>query len=67
MQDGPNHAKESSLLIEIDVPQCEAAVITALSTRFGTTLVNGLPKDAPLDNSAYLPTRMALLMIAPRA
>jgi hypothetical protein len=48
MRDGPNRAKESTLLIEIDVPQCEVAVITDLSTRFGTMLVNGLPKDAPL-------------------
>jgi hypothetical protein len=38
-----------TILIEIDVLQCEAAVITDLSTRCGTTLVNGLPKDAPLE------------------
>jgi len=31
------------------ISQCEAAVITDLRTKFGTTLVNGLPKDAPLE------------------
>jgi hypothetical protein len=35
-----------------------AAVITELSTESGTILLNGLPKDAPLVLSAYLPTRM---------
>src|ERR1700674_5540674 len=44
-----------------------AAVITNLTTGSGTTLLNGLSKDAPLDFSVYLPSRMALLMIAPRA
>jgi hypothetical protein len=45
----------------------EAAVITALTTKSGTILLNGLSKDAPLDFSVYLPSRMALLMIMPRA
>src|ERR1700674_2567377 len=44
-----------------------AAVITNLTTGSGTTLLNGLSKDAPLDFSVYLPSRMAVLMIAPRA
>ncbi len=36
-----------------------AAVITELSTESGTILLNGLPKDAPLTFSAYLPAYMA--------
>src|SRR5437867_7629032 len=47
MRVGPNCAKESTLLIGIDVPQYEAAVTTDLSTESGTILLNGLPKDAP--------------------
>jgi hypothetical protein len=67
MRDGPDCAVSSTLLNEIDVPPCEAAVITDLNTESGTVLLTGLSKDAPLDFSAYLPSRMALLMIAPRA
>ena len=48
MRVGPNCAKESTLLIGIDVPQYEAAVTTDLSTESGTILLNGLLKDAPL-------------------
>ena len=35
-----------------------AAVITELSTESGTILLSGLPKDAPLLFSAYLPAHM---------
>ena len=48
MRVGPNCAELSTLLNEIDVPHCEAVVITDLSTESGTILLNGLPKDAPL-------------------
>src|SRR5437762_13916893 len=64
MRVGPNCAKESTLLIGIDVPQYEAAVTTDLSTESGTILLNGLPKDAPLWFSAYLPARIDPSMIA---
>jgi hypothetical protein len=36
----------------------QGVVTTVLSTEFGTILLNGLPKDAPLVFSAYLPARM---------
>ena len=65
MRVGPNCAELSTLLNEIDVPRYEAAVITALSTESGTILLNGLPKDAPLLISAYLPARMVTPIIAP--
>jgi hypothetical protein len=58
MRVGPNCAEWSTLLNGIDVPRYEAAVTTTLSTEFGTILLNGLPKDAPLLISAYLPARM---------
>ena len=64
MRVGPNCAELSTLLNEIDVPRYEAAVITALSTESGTILLNGLPKDAPLLISAYLPTRMVTLILS---
>jgi hypothetical protein len=41
--------------------------ITDLSTSSGTTLLNGLPKDAPLLVSAYLPTRMVTLILSRQA
>jgi hypothetical protein len=66
MRDGPDCAESSTLLNEIDVPRQEAAVITDLSTESGTTLLNGLSKDAPFIFSAYLPARMDLLMIVPQ-
>ena len=58
MRVGPNCAELSTLLNGIDVPRYQAAVITDLSTESGTILLNGLPKDAPLMFSAYLPARM---------
>jgi hypothetical protein len=64
MRVGPNCAELSTLLNEIDVPHYEAAVITDLSTESGTILLNGLPKDAPLLISAYLPTRMVTLILS---
>ena len=67
MRDGPDCAAPSTLLNEIDVPAEMAAVITDLTTESGTTLLNGLSKDAPFDFSVYLPSRMALLMIVPQA
>ena len=67
MRVGPNCAKESTLLIGIDVPQYEAAVTTDLSTESGTILLNGLPKDAPLMLSAYLPARMGPLIVSQRS
>jgi len=67
MRVGPNCAELSTLLNEIDVPHCEAVVITDLSTESGTILLNGLPKDAPLLVSAYLPTRMVTLILSRQA
>jgi hypothetical protein len=67
MRDGPDCAASSTLLNEIAVPPLEAAVITDLNTESGTVLLTGLSKDAPLDFSVYLPSRMALLMILPQA
>ena len=67
MRVGPNCAELSTLLNEIDVPHYEAAVITDLSTESGSTLLNGLPKDAPLLVSAYLPTRMVTLILSRQA
>jgi hypothetical protein len=64
MRVGPNCAKLSTLLNEIDVPHCEAVVITDLSTESGTILLNGLPKDAPLLISAYFPARMVKLILS---
>jgi hypothetical protein len=64
MRVGPNCAELSTLLNEIDVPHCEAVVITDLSTESGTILLNGLPKDAPLLISAYLPARMVKLILS---
>ena len=54
----PRLCTRSSLLNEINVPWSRAAVFTELSTESGTTLLSGLPKDAPLIFSAYLPARM---------
>jgi hypothetical protein len=67
MQDGPDCAASSTLLNEIDVPPEMAAVITDLNTESGTVLLIGLSKDAPMDFSVYLPSRMALFMILPQA
>ena len=64
MRVGPNCAELSTLLNEIDVPHYEAAVITDLSTESGTTLLNGLPRDAPLAFSAYLPERTVTLILS---
>jgi hypothetical protein len=59
MRVGPNCAEWSTLLNGIDVPpKYRAAVTTDLSTESGAILLNGLPKDAPLMISAYLPTRI---------
>jgi hypothetical protein len=67
MRDGPDCAELSTLLNEIDVPRYEAVVITDLSTESGTILLNGLPKDAPLTISAYLPARMVTLILSRQA
>jgi hypothetical protein len=42
----------------------EMTSVTYLSTESGTILFNGLPKDAPLMLSAYLPARMVTLMLS---
>jgi hypothetical protein len=65
MRAGPDCEKLSTLLNGIDVPRCEAAVTTELTTGSGTILLNGLPKDAPLVISAYLTARMVTPIIAP--
>jgi hypothetical protein len=44
-----------------------ATVNTDLTTESGTTLLNVLPKDAPFVFSAYMPSHMAMLVIASRA
>src|ERR1700730_2597633 len=54
----PRLCTRSTLLNEINVPWCRAAIMTELSTESGTTLLTRLPKDAPLTFSAYLPARM---------
>ncbi len=58
MRDGPDCAEWSKLLNGIDVLRCGAAVTTVLTTESGATLMDGLPKDTPLKDSAYLPARM---------
>ena len=60
----PKLCRTSTLLIGIDVPHYEAVVTTDLSTESGTILLNGLPKDAPLCFSAYLPARMDPTMLS---
>src|SRR5208282_1535887 len=67
MRDGPDCAERSTLLIGIDAPGYQAAVTTVLSTESGTMLGNGLPEDAPLVFSAYLPARMGPLILLQRS
>jgi hypothetical protein len=67
MRDGPDCAVSSTLLNEIEVPVLVSALITDLKMESGTVLLTGLTKDALMDFSVYLPSRMALFMIMLRA